>query len=221
MTESVSDKWLFRLLVNDQLRLPLSSGDPKIVRNQIKKLNVNRYEIATSSCLYSVNISPWFDSLTSGCVFDNKSNIMMLKLRKYNCPLVTHFSSAAPKTNKDSRVFELVNALISQDELTETKKWTGARALRAIAVKLSAGLEADETEDEPSADSEDVMHLVIIENKNGQPAHVFNIATFDSNTWNIKTTRDIEKHLNSGTTSNQVHTLEQQLADLKPLAACV
>lgn len=185
----------FQLFVNDQLRLPLSSGDPKIVRNQIKKLNVNRYEIATSSCLYSVNISSWFDTLTSG--------------------------SAASKTNQDSCVFELVNALISSDELSAAKKWTGARALRAVAVKMTNCLETNETVDETSTDSEDVMHLVVIENDNGQPAHVFNIATFDSNTWNTKTTSEKEKYANDATTSSQKHTLEQQLADLKPLAACV
>lgn len=59
----------FRFLVKDQLRLPSSNGDPRIVQNQIRSLKVSRYEIATSSSLFSVNIFPWFEALTSMYVF--------------------------------------------------------------------------------------------------------------------------------------------------------
>ncbi|CAL2033382.1 unnamed protein product [Caenorhabditis brenneri] len=181
----------FQLLVNDQLRLPHSDGDPKIAKNQIKKLNINRYEIATSTCLYSVNISPWFNSLTNG-------------------PSSVH-------SNQDSRVVELVNAIIP-DELSNTtsNKWTGARALRAVSVQLS---DCSQDEDMQS-DSEDVMHLVIIENKAGQPAHAFNVNTFDSDTWDSQIQSSKGKaELNE--VPKNTKSLEQQLASMQPLTACV
>ncbi|CAO4365858.1 unnamed protein product [Caenorhabditis nigoni] len=184
----------FQLLVNDQLRLPQSSGDPKIVSNRIKKLNVNRYEIATSSCLYAVNISPWFEALTS--------------------------SSYDAQVKHDTRVFELVNAIISPNELSNTKSWTGARPIRAVAVKLTEGLNTEESEEGTMSESEDVMHLVILENKDGQPAHVFNVATFDSNTWDVQSPSKKEQKPNVPTGSGK-SSLEEQLAALKPLAACV
>ncbi|CAP24092.2 Protein CBR-CYP-44A1 [Caenorhabditis briggsae] len=184
----------FQLLVNDQLRLPQSSGDPEIVSNRMKKLNVNRYEIATSSCLYAVNISSWFEALTS--------------------------SSYDLHVKQDTRVFELVNAIISPNELSNTKSWTGARPIRAVAVKLTEGMNTEESEEETVLESEDVMHLVILENKDGQPAHVFNVATFDSNTWDVQSPSKKEQQQNVPTSSGK-SSLEEQLAALKPLAACV
>nr|pir hypothetical protein ZK177.4 - Caenorhabditis elegans [Caenorhabditis elegans] len=182
----------FRFLVKDQLRLPSSNGDPRIVQNQIRSLKVSRYEIATSSSLFSVNIFPWFEALTS--------------------------ISPTSTLEKETRVSELVDAVIPSDELSNTTKWTGARALRAVSVQLTQSLATEEEELLP--ESENIMHLVILENKDGQPAHLFNISTFD-NIWSTENKTSFGRDSVSQPPMKSTGSLEQQLAALKPLAACV
>ncbi|EGT50440.1 hypothetical protein CAEBREN_02464 [Caenorhabditis brenneri] len=127
------------------------------------------------------------------------------------------FHPSSVHLNQESRVVELVNAIIP-DELSNTtsNKWTGARALRAVSVQLS---DCSQDEDMQS-DSEDVMHLVIIENKAGQPAHAFNVTTFDSDTWDSQIQSSKGKTVLNKVPKN-TKSLEQQLASMQPLTACV
>ncbi|CAI2346716.1 unnamed protein product [Caenorhabditis sp. 36 PRJEB53466] len=186
----------FQLLVNDQLRLPDCNGDPRIVPNQIRKLNRNRYEIATSTCLFSVNISPWFDNILSG--------------------------SSDPKT-QETRVCELVNVVTDSAELSVSSKkpYTGARALRAVSVLLARHLEQEEDENDVNAEPE-VLHLVILSTTDGEPTLVFSVSTFD-NHFGGKTGAHAARSSDPApaTTVKSSSTLEQQLAELKPLPACV
>uniref|UniRef100_A0A8R1HKG3 Uncharacterized protein n=1 Tax=Caenorhabditis japonica TaxID=281687 RepID=A0A8R1HKG3_CAEJA len=180
----------FQILVNDQLRLPTSSGDPKIVPNQIKKLNRNRYEIATATCLFSVNISPWFDSPSS-------------------------------TSSAESRVCELVSA-VAPSELAATSSsknatWTGTRALRAISVLLTPNLVAAAGDDDENDLEPEVMHLVILDTNRQGPEHVFTVVTFDK-TWNVNPTTSAAV---ATPTLKRSANIEQQLAQLKPLPACV
>ncbi|EGT56448.1 hypothetical protein CAEBREN_01214 [Caenorhabditis brenneri] len=127
------------------------------------------------------------------------------------------FHPSSVHSNQESRVVELVNAIIP-DELSNTtsNKWTGARALRAVSVQLS---DCSQDEDMQS-DSEDVIHLVIIENKAGQPAHAFNVTTFDSDTWDSQNQSSKGKAVLNEVPKN-TKSLEQQLASMQPLTACV
>lgn len=172
-----------RLLVQDQLRLPSSAGDPRIAPNQVKKLNRNRYEIATSTCLFSVNISPWFDNLIGNS-----------------------------QSSQETRVSELVNVIDSGREFAKSATWTGARALRAISIQLARENENDEL----TMEEDEILHLVLLETNDG----VFTVSTFENSAWTASGARPTTS-TGTGPMAPVKSSIEQQLAELKPIPACV